>query len=430
MKRPLTLLLALCSALSVLALTGKDAEVKTARHTVKVSATDVIHVMGKNTFVEIESWDKDEVEIFAQVTFDGKMNDRTHKFLDGFEQEVLSKIGKSGGELLIDTDLETPNKVQIGSRNAGVIISYGDEELRIEYSLKVPGKNFLKVKSAYKDLVLNGPYDQVDITQYSAGFRAGALRNAKLNLKYGKAQIQSIGEGGMESYENDTEIKEAEVLTINDKYSDLTVGTVDKLTITGYETDIRLGKCETLKGDLKYGDVQIGDKVGFASLTLYENDIRGEAFGNLRLENSKYSKINLDRAHEVIFTESYEDELSIRYLNILETKSKYGDYRIEQLGKRLILNGYEDDVFVGRVLSDAEKVEVDGKYLTIELGMQEAPYALNTQVKYGKVDYNESTVEVRKLIRENDNLTIEAESKMGSKIPVTIRGYEVKATLR
>ncbi len=434
MKKSILLLLVLFSAGHAYSF-GKDGETKTARHTVSVSSGDAIAILAKNTYLQIESWDKNEVEVFAQVTFDGKENDKIRAFLDDFEKHVIDQITKSGGLLTIQTNLDEPNKIEIGKKKgtyfAGVMIGYSDTELRIEYTIKVPESNLLTVKSAYKDLVMTGAYDQVDITQYSAGFNAHILRDAKLNLKYGKTSVKVMGNGTLETYENDTRIGEAETLNINDKYSEYAISTLTKLNITGYESDVEIGTCDAITGNLKYGQMTIKEKVNNAVLTLYEYDIMGAGIVNLRLDNSKYSKIHLDRANEIRFVDSYEDELKIRYINTVIAKSKYGDYQVQQLGKKMELIGYEDDVIIGEMMNGTESLYFEGKYLKMSITMKGQPYSLNADVKYGKVSYNESNLVVNKYIKENDNLKIEASAKntTSQAIPITIKGYEIKADI-
>ena len=236
MKNKILLITALFSA-SVLFAGGKDSETKTTTHIVSVSGNTEISILGKYTYLEIETWDKDEVSIEATVIFNGKMTDRVRKFLDEFCQNVKDGITKSGNELTIKTRLEEPNRVQIGSRHIGIQIGYSEKELSIEYVIKVPGSNRLNINGAYEDIVMNGTYDDVEISQYSADLNAGTFKKAKLNLKYGDANIEYIGAGEMETYEQDLEIDEIEFLDINTKYSELTFDKVQEMTVIGYETD-------------------------------------------------------------------------------------------------------------------------------------------------------------------------------------------------
>ncbi|MCP4458332.1 MAG: hypothetical protein GY816_09975 [Cytophagales bacterium] len=430
MKKQILLITAIFSA-AVLFADDKIGETRTAKHTVSISGTTEIRILGKYTYLQIETWDKNEVSIEASVIFNGKMVDRVQKFLDEFEQNVKEGVTKNGNELEINTRLKEPNRVQIGSKNVGVHIGYSDKELNIEYIIKVPTSNKLIIKGAYEDIDMSGTYDDVEITQYSADLTAEKFNKAKLNLKYGDAEIDYIMQGEMETYEQEVEIEEIEFLNLNTKYSDLNLDQVQKLTVLGYETDFSINDIQLLKGNLKYGTMEIESKLAQGTLTLYEFDIDAQAIGNLTFENSKYCDFEIDKANEIRFIESYEDELNIRYLNTLITKSKYGEYEIEQLGNKLELNGYEDNVTINDVMDKASRLDMDGKYLKLDINLTGTSYSLATDLKYGKVNYNESEVDVRKYIKENSTLKIELNSKSGGEdgFQMNIRGYEVDVNL-
>ena len=84
MKKALLLLTLLASQVGLANV--NDGETRTAEHTVSVSSGDEINILGKNTYLEIETWNKNEVSIVAEVTFDGRMTEKVKKFLDEFEE--------------------------------------------------------------------------------------------------------------------------------------------------------------------------------------------------------------------------------------------------------------------------------------------------------------------------------------------------------
>ncbi len=431
MKKGIILLLALASAAAIKATENKDGETRTATKTVQISESESINILGKNTTLRLETWNRNEVEVVATVTFDGEPNNRMREFLDDFENIVKNNISLSAGSLTIDAELETPNKIQIGSRNAGIVVGYGDDKLRIEYAIKLPGKNRLELRTSYKNLVMTGDYNDVEINAYSSDLRAGKFAKAKLYLKYGDGTIEGIDDGYMESYENDMEFGDVGSFEINDKYSELKFKDIENLEIQGYETDIKADNIVKVKGNLKYGEMEVDGKIGAGTFTLYEFDIKSNAAGSLKFDNSKYSNVKLDKAHELKFMESYEDELDIRYINILYAKSKYGNYEIAELGKSVEINGYEDDLDIQSITSDAEKVSMEGKYLTLDINLGGKSFALNADTKYGNIDFNEDDLDVRKYIKENDKLYIEAGAKSGDSnaFQVWLKGYEIKAEI-
>lgn len=429
MKKELLLILALFSVGFLFA--NKEGETRTAQHTVSISSIDEIFINGKNTYMEIETWNKNEVQVVATVTFDGKMNNRVQEFLDDFEAIVKKGIYKQGGELTIDASLDEPNKVQIGSKNVGVIVGYSDKEFRLSYKIKLPSKNQLDIKAAYEDLFMLGDYSNVTISQYSADLKVGSIENAKLFLKYGDAQIENIKSGYIESYENDTDFGKVAYLKANDKYSEYKFHRVDKLDIQGYETDIKANSIGFIDGNLKYGELEIGEKLNEAKLTLYEYKVRAGQAGSIKLENSKYSEFDFGIVNDVELVSSYEDEFEADFVGTLITKSKYGEYTIDELAGTFELIGYEDEISISKVGDQANWINLDGKYINLDIGLHGRSFALRADVKYGKVDYNESTLEVNKYIKENDQLYIEASPKRGDQnaFKISLKGYEIDADI-
>ncbi len=410
----------------------KDGETRSAIVTVDISPSDKIIIEAKHTELTVETWDKDEVEIEANIRFDGKMTDRMQEFLDEFEANVKNNIRKSANELSIKTNLDLPNKVQIGSRNVGIIVSYGDNELKLSYKIKAPGSNRYVINNSYEDVVLYGVFDDVDFTQYSGELEAKEIKKAQMNLKYGSATIQQMGEVDMQIYEQELDVERIESLTINTKYSDIELNTTDKVSIEAYESDLQFTSIGELKGELKYGEITIDEKLATGELTLYEVDIEAGEIKDLNLKNSKYSKFDIERMGNLTFDQSYEDETKIRTLaNFKSLNSKYGNHSIDILTGSFDLNAYEDEVSIGSVGKKASKIYIDGKYIDSSLGLEDIPFSLLANVKYGKVDYDESAVDVRKYIKDGDQLEVEIHSKNKSdnSLQISVKGYEVDVDL-
>lgn len=430
MKKAILIGLALASC-TIAQSSNKDGETRTATKVVDVSSTDVITVLGKHKSIKVDTWDKNQVEVVATINFYGEPNNRMQDFLNNWEEIVKGNIRKQAGELVIDGEIEEPNKVQIGSKRFGIQFDYSEKQLSIEYVLKVPASNRLKIRTSYKGLWMRGDYDDVEIDAYSSDFEGGTFKKAKLKLKYGEANIKSIGDGKLESYENDLEIGDVQEFEIDDKYSELNFKNVEVLKIQGYESDIRAVSIGKINANLKYGDMEVEEKIGLGTFTLYEYDIQAQSAGNLKFESSKYSNFKFDRANEIRLLESYEDELQIRFLNIFEApKTKYGEYTIDELGKRFTLNGYEDDTVIRKISEGAEELELNGKYLTLDINLNGRPFALNADTRYGKIEYDESKLDVKKYIKENDKIYIEAGTKSGGQgFKISLTGYEIKANI-
>lgn len=428
MKRLILITLAFnLIATGMVAASNKD-ETRTAQVNIKISPTDDIFISSKNTDLEIETWDKNEVEVIASIRYDGKMTDKMSKFLENFENEVKDNIKLSGGRLSIDTNLDEPNKVQIGSRNVGISIGFGDDQLKLDYKIKAPATNKYEIISSYRDVRLVGSFKTMKIEQYSGDLTGDEIESAELNLKYGAANFNQIKTAKMELYEQKMTVKTMGSLIINAKYSDLRFDQLQSMKSEAYESNFTIETAEMIEGDFKYGEIEISNSLLEGEFTLYEMDIEANSIEKMVLVSSKYSKLNARKMKTVIFEESYEDETDFGSLgNFKSLNSKYGKHHIGELVGSFDLNAYEDDLIIKRVQPSASNIGIEGKYIKATIGASDLSYNLAGKVKYGKVIYSESTVNVRKYIKESDELEIAIESKKrdGNPAMIKVNGYEI-----
>ncbi|MEQ9403339.1 MAG: hypothetical protein RIM99_07140 [Cyclobacteriaceae bacterium] len=407
-------------------------ETRTASFSFDVSANDLINIQAKYTDLTVEAWDKNEVFVEATIRFDGKMNDRMQRFLDSFEEEVKNNISDNPGELLIKTNLEEPNKFQLGSKNVGIVISFNEDELRLEYKIKVPSSNRMMIKNSYRDLILSGEFDEVDIDQYSGELEAGYIKKADIKLKYGTASFNGIGTAKMELYEQNLTVGKIERLEINTKYSELDIEELGPTEIISYESDFEIGTLELLEGNLKYGKLEVTGKFKEGELETYEFDIEANEIGTLIYENSKYGKLEAESIEKLGLDQSYEDEFDLNMVgSLISEETKYGKYTIGTLKGKIQLSGYEDEVSIDELGPDATSVEIRGKYIDIELTTNSRGFKLVSDTRYGKMDIDRDNMNIRTYIKDGDQLEIDATSKNPGVNPVliNIQGYEIKLNL-
>lgn len=429
MKKTITTLFAFSVSLLLAIATENEGETRTATATYDIDDDDKINIQAKHTTLNIIEWSKNQVEVTAEVRFDGKMNDKMQEFLDNFEEEVKSNITNAGGELLIKTNLDEPNKFQLGSKHVGIIVSFGDDELRLEYTVKMPSKNSLVVKNSYRDLDITGDFREVEIDQYSGDLRADNIEEADIKLKYGSASFKEITTAKMELYEQKLNVKSIGELELNTKYSELNIEKLGPTEIVSYESDFEIGILTHLEGSLKYGKLEVTDKFEEGELSTYEFDIDAKTIGQLKFESSKYGKLEAESIERLGLYESYEDEFELDYVaSLVSMDTKYGKYRIGTLGMELELSGYEDDITIDELGPNATEIDIQGKYIGVNMRIRDRAYKLIADTKYGNIDIDRDSMQVTKYIKDGDQLEIEAASSKGGSKPVqiVIKGYEMK----
>ncbi|MEM6737349.1 MAG: hypothetical protein AAGC64_13330 [Bacteroidota bacterium] len=410
----------------------KDGETRTATFSRNVKPDDVINIQAKYTDLVIEAWHKNEVEVTATVRFDGKLTNKMVEFLDNFQKHVEDNIDKSMGELRINTNLDKPNKIQIGSKHVGVTVGFTDDELKLDFVIRAPKVNKYEINHSYRDILLKGDFDDMKITQYSGELHADYIDNVHFNMKYGSATLKEIGTAKMEIYEQEISVAIVDELEIDAKYAEVDIEEIQKMEMQSYESDFTFNNVNFISGSFKYGEIEIKDRLGNAEFECYEMDIESNSIENIKFENSKYSKIKSDNIETITYAESYEDETSIGNLGTFKSlNSKYGKHKIESLNGSLEMHAYEDDIDIETVSTSVENIFITGKYIDSSLGLSNESFSLKTNIKYGKVDFDESDMEVKKYIKDGDRLELEIQSKnqVSSVIQITIEGYEVDVNI-
>lgn len=130
---------------------------------------------------------------------------------------------------------------------------------------------------------------------------------------------------------------------------------------------------------------------------------KGQAF----LVDSKYSKLNIGEVSSIV-GESRYDNMAIETINNLVLDNGYTEVKIGTLTKKLDYKGSYGSFTVNRIPSGFEAVDVDTRYMGVNLGIAEnASYNLEASVSYGGLRYNEDNFLNRRRIIENNKREIE-----------------------
>ena len=208
---------------------------------------------------------------------------------------------------------------------------------------------------------------------------------------------------------------------------------IEEIETEAYETDFEIGEATNLIGNLKYGDLSITGSLEEAELTLYEVDIEAEVIDKLNISESKYSKFIVREIRNLKFNQSYEDETEIYQLGSFESQdTKYGKHDIEILTSNFELNGYEEDVEIKQINASVDQIILKGKYIDSSIDLQGSAFTLTSNTKYGDISYDEDSINIKKYIKDGDQLEIEAYSKTKSDAPITIdiNGYEIELDIK
>lgn len=166
--------------------------------------------------------------------------------------------------------------------------------------------------------------------------------------------------------------------------------------------------------NLGYGKASI-EEAGWIDATVrYAGDFSIDKSQAVLLD-SRYSKIRIGTTSSVVGETKY-DNVRIENINNLVLDAGYADISVSTLTKKLVFEGGYGAFNVETVNSDFESIEVDSKYMGVNLGIDpSASYNLDARVSYGGLRFNEDNFQHRThIIQNNSTETSGVVGKAGS----------------
>ncbi len=219
--------------------------------------------------VNITSWNKNVVQIEISVLVEGDDKEIVAKQLD----KIRVELSGTRDEVYAKTLIENLHKsgLSIWKKKAHF-------EFKIDYDVKMPVSNKLKVANKYGDLYLddiNGPSD-IQISygsmhvgalynehnnielKYSRDCKVKTIKTADLNLSYSGIEIDSSGKLEVEARSSDCDLQKVSVLDYYGRYDKLVVNKVHKAKIDGRHSGIDIDDVlEKLIVDVDYGELRV-----------------------------------------------------------------------------------------------------------------------------------------------------------------------------
>lgn len=238
----LSLLLILVVSFS---LSAQDAR-KEYSETYNVSEGVTLSAETKYSGIELLTWDKNEVDIFAEVEVDASSKNRAEELL----KKIKVNIEKSGNTISVETEMENG-----WSRNAKV---------KINITVKAPAYINLNMEVGYGDLFIQEVSGLALLDLRYSNIKAGALSRGNekpynaLEMAYSNGTIDQAGWVQLELAYSDVEIITSEMLFIENKYSKVTGEKAGGIATEGAYDKYFFDEVDSFVGELKYSGLKFG----------------------------------------------------------------------------------------------------------------------------------------------------------------------------
>ena len=317
---------------------------------------------------------------------------------DADAQVVLDHFTILDRQIGDDLELETSfdSKSWITNNNISTIkYENGDKakgirKIEIQYKLYLPNLDVVKLSNKYNDIIIHDKLaGDLHIKQYDADVVAEEVGgNLYVELKYGTGKFDGCSNADLELYDSEFELGKAKDIDLKSKYSEFRVTACDNIEISSYDDK---GTIESVEGTLrmkdKYSEYAIGD-VGESDIRIYDSELRLERTNRLDC-TSKYTRFDIKRVGDLNIQASYDDTYEIRSVGSMNcSESKYTTYEFDLVESSMVIDSYDDEIFVSEISKQFELFEIDCKYTDVRLplsvldGYQLEVNADDTEIKY------------------------------------------------
>ena len=328
------------------------------------------------------------------------------------------------------------------------------EQITIDAILYLPKTKVLSLNSKYDDIrIVSCKANTLVVNLRSGTLKANALdSDAHIKVKYGKLDLQYLGDLKLDSHDSQGSIGNVNNLIIEDKYSEIELGNVESLEANLHDSDISLGNvsCDAIIND-KYSEIELGN---VASLTadlhdseLFLGNVTGDAnimdkyseikFGHMEngdwdlhdsqiiIENAGHLKIRTkytdfemkDVLSMTLY--SHDDDFKINKIdNLTISESKYTDYLIRELNKSLDIGySHDDDYTVEKSGKELSTLNFRGKYTELRMPLPiSTSYNLKGTMKYGDLKYPKDGIDETRYVKDDNDFEIEGKAADGSEL--------------
>ncbi len=308
--------------LSPIFVVGQATKTKEISKNYNVSGSGNMSVDGKYGDIQIETWDKDEVNVEIKIEVTKRSESKAQHYLD---------------KITIDIDDASSNNLAFKTRINGSLDNSNSDKIKIDYRIKVPESLNLKLRNSYGNLYLQGASGKISLNVSYGNMKIGDLSGpTDIKLSYGNGEINKIIDGDIEVRYSNLAIEDAGNVDVSNSYSNIDFGNSKDIDLTNKYGNLTWASLNSLAGYSKYGNVKVaklhksldfevmyggGIKVGWISKDFTNIDVES-SYATISLKFQRGMSAILDaelkycdlKNYDIEFDHSYIDESgSLKY---------------------------------------------------------------------------------------------------------------------
>lgn len=372
----------------------------------QISAEGNLKLDCYNGDLTIHTSNDDEVTLTGHLQIRGGDEDDRRQLIEAFQS---IDANKSGNSLKIDTRFYKKinsgilNNKKITLRN-GKKVKVGD--FNFDYLLNMPQSMALDLNSKYNKVKAHNLKGKLKMELYNSELDMYSVEDDySLRLAYTSGKINTMGNGSLELYDSEIEIRSTKDLNLSSKYSELDLRMGNNIKLESYDDELNFKHINSLEGEAKYSELHFGDNLESCNLTLYDSDVEAGNINSLELE-AKYSNVKTGRLSNFFASKLYENEIDIQRTEDFRClESKYDQIQISSVSKNIeMFSVYNTDFKVNKIYPSLKSFTGDFKYSTVKMDLpDDLKYKIDFDIQHGKVDFDKEPVKGKIYETENNN---------------------------
>ncbi len=406
---------------------------KTYKWNYKVNPDTWVVLGNYDADMEIHTWDKPEIEFHMIIDAEFRNQDDASK-VDAYIRDLDFESTRDRTKINSKFWKSRANIIGFSTMVLEGLKTFRYKKFKMECIAWIPENASLELNSRYSEINIEDIDGELKMDLYNDDIFAGNVGGkANITAKYSDISFTGMKDIDADLYSCEFETGDAGDIKIISKYSEIETGKVGILEIDSYEDDFTFVDCGDIKYVAKYSDLTTG-QAGKLVADNYECEFTADRITDARIE-AKYSDYKFTNSGNIDIISFYEGGVVSGKANSLSIQeTKYGEFTFEELMKKLdIKSAYEDDISVEKLGREFTQLNIDGKYLDIELGIAfNYDCRLRAIIKYAELDIDDDIFKTKIHIKEGSDLEyegIKGTEKAGMP-ELLVTGYEVGLSIR
>ncbi|MFT4575896.1 MAG: hypothetical protein ACI9SI_000811 [Polaribacter sp.] len=229
----------------------KHEKSRTIKKEYSVNRDATVGINNKYGNVNIITWNKNKVEITVEITVKGNDLSTVEKKLRNIEIEFNANSNM----------VSAKTRFEKSSRSWSFWGNSKNTSYKINYTVKMPRSNNVKVNNDYGNILLNEIDGTADINCDYGKITLGDLNNSDntINIDYTKgSSINFMKAGSVNADYSKLTIDKTDRVDVNSDYSTVNIGIANKVTYNSDYGTIKVDDVEDIRGNSDYVSIRLG----------------------------------------------------------------------------------------------------------------------------------------------------------------------------